>query len=176
MKITCAVVALCVFAYVSAVVTVDPHDATKIQYEGRFAFPTTPKKHALYDWSGVSYTIRFTKTKALPTLLIKDTNNMYNIYISTAGASTKESILTGTRDAAVKKYTIANTTPLDASKTYTLRVEKRTEASLGVVQFHGFEFTDGTEVLPVLPLNKLKMAFIGDSITCGYGADGKLPW
>lgn len=54
-------------------------------------------------------------------------------------------------------------------------MEKRTEASFGSVKFSGFEFTQNAVVLAPEVTKRLKMEFIGDSITCGYGAEGKAP-
>jgi hypothetical protein len=169
MKIVVLLLATSCFALL-----VDPYDTTKIQYEGRFAFPTD-EKNVVFDWSGVSFSIRFTNTKSLPTVLLQDCLNLYNVYISADNISTRTSILNTTKDDAVKKYDLGHTIALDPTKVYTLQIEKRTEALFGAVRFSGFEFEDSTQVLPVVPKTGLKMVFVGDSITCGYGNEGTSP-
>lgn len=54
---------------------------------------------------------------------------------------------------------------------HTVELYRRTEASLGVSSFMGFDFGTGTLLSPpVAPARQLE--FIGDSITCGYGNEG----
>jgi len=74
-----AVVCLC------SALTVAPHDTTKIKYQGRVAF--SDPKVVQYDWSGVSYSIRFTNTTVLPLVLLQDVKNMYNIYVTAVGTT-----------------------------------------------------------------------------------------
>lgn len=57
---------------------------------------------------------------------------------------------------------------------HTVLIEKRTESSLGAVQFLGFEPTDGAIVPSPAPYAR-GIELIGDSITCGYGNEGQGP-
>ncbi|KHD37692.1 acetyl xylan esterase [Clostridium acetobutylicum] len=55
---------------------------------------------------------------------------------------------------------------------HTVELVKRTEASVGEVQFLGFTVDGGELISPPQHLQK-RIMFIGDSITCGYGNEGK---
>lgn len=55
---------------------------------------------------------------------------------------------------------------------HTLEFVKRTECSVGDTQFLGFTVADGTLLAPPVPSSK-RIEVIGDSITCGYGNEGK---
>ena len=57
--------------------------------------------------------------------------------------------------------------------THTITIFKRTEAFLGEGIFEGFELNKGKKLLPLEDEKKLKIEFIGNSITCGYGNEGK---
>ena len=56
-------------------------------------------------------------------------------------------------------------------KTVTIRVMKFSEAAFGYAGFKSLEI-DGTVLEPVETTRQLKLEFIGDSITCGYGIEG----
>jgi lysophospholipase L1-like esterase len=156
-------------------ITIDPYDTAHILYRGRFAL-TDPQSHVVqYDWSGVSFAVRFTNTTKLPLLLQQDVGNLYNVYIFTPNAEPRTSVIKATKDKAMKKYDLGHTVPLDPAKEYTLEIEKRTEASFGTVRFSGFEFSEHVQLLEPEPSKKLKMQFVGDSLTCGYGNEGTAP-
>jgi lysophospholipase L1-like esterase len=55
---------------------------------------------------------------------------------------------------------------------HTVELVKRTEAFNGVTQFLGFQVSAGGKLLPV-PANRRRIEIIGDSISCGYGNEGK---
>lgn len=59
----------------------------------------------------------------------------------------------------------------DEEKTVTIRVMKFSEAAFGYAGFKSLEI-DGTVVESVETTRQLKLEFIGDSITCGYGIEG----
>lgn len=52
---------------------------------------------------------------------------------------------------------------------HTIEIFKRTESQIGEVAFHGFFVKTSNEKLPTPKLPGLKLEFIGNSITCGYG-------
>ena len=63
----------------------------------------------------------------------------------------------------------------EVEKTVTVRVMKFSEAAFGLAGLKELEITDGTVVEPVettAERGNLKIEFIGDSITCGYGIEG----
>jgi lysophospholipase L1-like esterase len=52
---------------------------------------------------------------------------------------------------------------------HTIELFKRTESQVGAVAFHGFVTDISGEKLPIANLPELKLEFVGNSITCGYG-------
>ncbi|NTW25341.1 MAG: SGNH/GDSL hydrolase family protein [Lentimicrobium sp.] len=63
--------------------------------------------------------------------------------------------------------------PLKESALHTLRIYKATEAHTGVVAFGGVQALD---IEPVAAVERTKIEFIGNSITCGMGNDsGEIP-
>ncbi|URZ01903.1 SGNH/GDSL hydrolase family protein [Clostridium felsineum] len=54
---------------------------------------------------------------------------------------------------------------------HSIELVKRTEASVGEVQFLGFNVTEGKLLSAPKPSDK-RIMFVGDSITCGYGNEG----
>lgn len=61
---------------------------------------------------------------------------------------------------------------LDASKEHEITLHRNTEALFGPVTFTGFNFGPGGEILPPT-VRPRRIEIIGDSITCGYGNEGK---
>lgn len=53
-----------------------------------------------------------------------------------------------------------------------LTIYKRTESTVGEGVFEGIEIEKGKKLLPWVSQSKLKIEFIGNSITCGYGNEG----
>ncbi len=54
-----------------------------------------------------------------------------------------------------------------------LRIVKRTEADMGMAEFYGLFIGGKEELKAPAPLPERKIMFIGNSITCGYGTEGK---
>ncbi|MFV0592139.1 MAG: SGNH/GDSL hydrolase family protein [Draconibacterium sp.] len=57
--------------------------------------------------------------------------------------------------------------------THQLRIVKRTEGSMGIAEFSGIYVGEKEKLQKPAPLPKKKLLFIGNSITCGYGTEGK---
>ena len=69
--------------------------------------------------------------------------------------------------------TIITVRPTQHKKIHELKLIKRTEADMGMVQFMGFVMEDKGMLHPTSnPLTR-RIEFIGNSITCGYGTEGK---
>lgn len=66
-------------------------------------------------------------------------------------------------------YSLATDLPRGA---HTALLVKRTEASVGVTQFQGLHLDAGAKLLTP-PRARHRIEIIGDSITCGYGNEGK---
>jgi len=54
--------------------------------------------------------------------------------------------------------------------TKTIRIVKLSEGAFSIAELYPIETDDGAEIVPT-PEKNLKIEFIGDSITCGYGVD-----
>jgi lysophospholipase L1-like esterase len=54
-----------------------------------------------------------------------------------------------------------------------LRLVKRTEAEVGTVTVHAFQLPDGGRWLASEPADPLRMEVLGDSISAGYGVEGR---
>ncbi len=59
-----------------------------------------------------------------------------------------------------------------ARTSHTLRITKRTEAEVGTITLHGFEVDPRGAFLAPPARKKRRIAFIGDSISAGYGNEG----
>ena len=135
-------------------------DNPNIQYVGRFNF-SNPKK-VTYDWPGIFMCAKFEGTSCKirlndheneyavtidnrdPRLLHTDTSNIYNI-------------ISGLAD----------------SIPHTIMIQKRTESFVGKGEFEGFILDKGRTLLHPEKRPERRIEFIGNSITCGYGVEGK---
>lgn len=54
-----------------------------------------------------------------------------------------------------------------------IRIQKRTEAEQGIAVFMGIALPAGNRILPYPFVKKKQIEFIGNSITCGYGTEGR---
>lgn len=68
-------------------------------------------------------------------------------------------------------YTLASGLP---EGEHTIRVARRNEGHGGITTFHGFA-APGGEILPPPPASQRRLEVLGDSITCGFGVDGRDP-
>jgi lysophospholipase L1-like esterase len=62
--------------------------------------------------------------------------------------------------------------PLNRKDSHELRITKRTEADMGMTRFMGIILDDEGALKPVPNIEKRRIEFIGNSITCGYGTEG----
>lgn len=134
-------------------------DDTRIQLSGRFdlSTPNAPK----CAWTGSAITITF-KGKGATALFtdVAAAGNYFNVIIDdsvhTVIGLVKDSL------AYPLAYNLSDTI-------HTLTLFKRTEPSVGAVQFHGFKLAAQAKLLTPKPLPQRRIEFIGNSITCGYG-------
>lgn len=129
----------------------------KIEYEGRIAFSDSL---ACVNWSGSSISINFKGTEIAAILKDADTSNYYNVILDNKIISKIQ------LDTNKKKYILAS--GLDNHK-HKIQLYKRTQWNMGQTFFYGFETDAGTIILPKSKPKKKKLAFYGDSITCGHG-------
>jgi hypothetical protein len=132
-------------------------DNPQIKYEGRIAYTDST---ASLNWSGSSVTLNFKGSEISAILKDADTANYYNVIldgkvISKINLETKK-----------KKYVLA--TGLNEGK-HNIQLYKRTQWSQGQTFFYGFETDTDAKILSQSKPKKKKIAFYGDSITCGHG-------
>lgn len=130
-----------------------------VRFIGRFdtTDPTGPR----FAWSGSAMRARFRGTAIR--LKLAGAANQFTVVIDATPARTVK-IAAGTTTTSLA-------TGLDASE-HEVLVHRRTEAFFGESQFLGFEI-DGGALLPPPPAAARRIEVIGDSITCGYGNEGK---
>lgn len=115
-----------------------------------------------FDWPGVYFKCRFTG-KSIGLKLYGNKQIYYNVYIDN-----NLTVVSSANDGEII-WAGQNLKP----GTHTLQVFKRTEAFLGISLFKGLVIDDNAEVLPWAENLTRKIEFIGNSITCGYGTEGK---
>lgn len=129
----------------------------KIQYEGRIAFSDSA---ACVNWSGTSITLHFKGSEIAAILKDADTSNYYNVILDNKVIS-KINLKTDKR-----KYILASGL---SNGIHTIQLYKRTQWGKGQTFFYGFETDSNAKILPKSKQKKKKIAFYGDSITCGHG-------
>jgi len=60
-----------------------------------------------------------------------------------------------------------------SSGVHNLVLRKRTEPEVGTIVFHGFELSPGAKLLASGPAPRRRIEVVGDSISAGYGNEGK---
>jgi len=130
----------------------DPH----IKYMGRVVMQDEATELA---WPGTSASINFKGTGVKVTLKDERGGNFINVIIDGKVVSVLQP------DSVQKEYTLASGLP---AGNHTLELFKRTEWTMGKIWLYQFTLDKGSLTLPPPPVNKRKMEFFGNSITCGY--------
>lgn len=133
-----------------------PADNPYIKYYGRIDF--SEKGSVKFDWPGINIFATFEGTSC--TVYLIDGYNDYNIFIDEKFQSVLET------KPDTNFYKVAQ--GLKDGK-HTIGIVKRTEGSYGIAVFKRFILDKGKKLLPSSLKTSLKIEFIGDSITCGYG-------
>jgi len=76
------------------------------------------------------------------------------------------------KTSGAASYSIAKGLP---DGEHDVMIYRRNEAFAGAVQFLGFTVAGGKALIPTPAKYTRRIEFIGDSITCGYGIEGKTP-
>jgi hypothetical protein len=139
-------------------------DNSSIIYTGRIDF--NDPKHPVFMYSGVKIRMAFTGTAVTGTavsVLLKDDSarNRFNIRLD----SSEFTLITHKGDSV---YLIADSLK---NAVHNLEITRITEWHGGNTVFLGFMIT-GNGLVRVFPRER-KIEFIGNSITCGYGSEGK---
>jgi len=114
-----------------------------------------------FAWSGGGIVFRFSGTAASVTL--DDHGGYFTVVVDGA---VQTPLVT-----AAGKQTYAVAQGLTAGE-HEVRLYRRTEASFGSSDFYGVDLGTGTLLAPPAPAAH-RIEIIGDSITCGYGNEGK---
>ncbi|HXX69560.1 MAG TPA: SGNH/GDSL hydrolase family protein [Polyangiaceae bacterium] len=118
-----------------------------------------------FSWPGTTVEAAFTGTGI--DVRLRDTGTSF---FSVAIDGNTPSVLSTSR--VTDRYTLASNLPAGR---HSVVLRKRTESSVGVVQFLGFFPQGGTLVEASWPALPRRIEFIGDSVTCGYGDLGTDP-
>jgi len=133
-------------------------DNDSIYYYGRVDLDD---EEAKFDFPGINIIAGFEGTSC--TVYLVDGGNDYNIFID----NEFKSVLVTKPEVQI--YKVAK--GLKDGK-HTIKIVKRTEASYGIAVFKGLILDKGKKLFKVSDMQKRKIEFIGDSITCGYGNEG----
>ena len=132
-----------------------------IQYIGRFDF-SNPKK-VVFDWAGVYIIARFEGASC--SIRLDDHKNEYAVIIDEHAPELLKT------DSSKEIYKVAS--GLKESVPHTIMIQKRTEALVGKGIFMGFILEKGRKLLFPDKRPGRRIEFIGNSITSGYGVEGK---
>jgi lysophospholipase L1-like esterase len=133
----------------------------RIRYTGRIDY-SDPARPA-FDWPAISIEAAFEGTSLA--ILLQDGQNSYNVTVDG-----QESVL-HTRPGE-NRYVVAEGL---SDGRHTFRMIKRTETFFGTPVFLGFELDAGRDLASLPSAPDRRIEFVGDSITAGYGSEGKSP-
>lgn len=138
---------------------VAPNDSA-LGYVGRFDF-SNPQQ-VRYDWSGTQIRFRFTGKK-LAFSLRGGERNYFDVLVDSLPAQ----IISSIKDSVIR-------ISLSLKRgEHSCVLYKRTEGGMGQTVFYGVYVGKKAAVMPWLKIPTRRIEFIGNSITCGYGTEGK---
>ena len=137
-----------------------PASDKNFRYVGRCDFSNPDE--IKFDWSGVYIQFRFTGSYL--SLKMDDTkHNYYNVFLDDEPV----------RVIDVKSDTLIVIAEGLQKKEHWLQLYKRTEGEQGTGTFKGIDIDNKGELFFWDDVPSRKIEFIGNSITCGYGTEGK---
>lgn len=131
-----------------------------IHFIGRF--DTQDPAGPSFGWPGSAILTRFSGT-GLDVKLHDNGTNQFSVVIDGAAPTLLKT------SSAQESYSLAAGLP---DTTHDVVITKRTESSVGIVQFLGFTPAGGKPLIETPAPFQRRIEFIGDSITCGYGDEG----
>jgi hypothetical protein len=149
------VVSTCCYAQNFVIGSHDPH----IRYSGRIILQDDA---AELSWQATSVKINFKGTGVKATLKDEHGNDYWNVIVDDKVVSVLQP------DSIKKEYTLATGLP---DGNHTLELFKRTEWAMGKTWFYQFSLDKNSATLPPPPIQKRKMEFFGNSISCGYAVE-----
>ena len=120
--------------------------------------------YARYDWPGVRVRFRFTG-ETLKLYFKGGERNYYDLVVDKKRIGVFHAI----------GDTVAEIGGLNGNETHFAQFIKRTEGEMGEARFYGVELSPAEELLPWKGNCERRIEFIGNSITCGYGAEADSP-
>ena len=172
-SIYCSVLAILLCANVSAAPKINdfPANDSRITYVAR---TFTEGNDVSFDWTGSYIRIAF-EGDYLYVNLSDSGRDWFNVWLDGPFSKDAERIITAKGDttlvlcdADILKARYGKKAP----RQHTIILQKRTEASQGRVTIHGFK---AEKLLQAAPVKNRVIEFIGDSFTCGYGAENSKP-
>jgi lysophospholipase L1-like esterase len=118
---------------------------------------------AAYAWSGAGFVARFFGTGA--TVRLSDDTNRHQVVLD--GRPLAKLVTT----RGVERYLVAEGLPLGEHR---LELYRCTEALFGITRFLGIE-VEGGQLLGAEGAPTRRIELVGDSISCGYGNEGRTP-
>ena len=148
----------------AAKITVTNATDARITYIGR---TLTEGDKVSFDWSGVQCRVRFSGRGI--SLRCSDTKaNYYNVWLDRGMETEPDKVIrTAGSDTLIVLFE-----GLKRGE-HSLILQKRTEGEQGRTTFSAFEI-EGGEILSPEPLRERYIEFVGDSYTCGYGAENSV--
>lgn len=137
-----------------------PASDPRIVYVGR---TEVADQQVSFDWTGTYVRIRFVGKELKLRVRDNIAHNYFNLTLDRPFSAYPDTILPTAADTL---WTLAS---FKKKGEHTILLQKRTEGEQGTVTFVEF-LTDG-ELLQAEPLHERMIEFIGDSYTCGYGAE-----
>lgn len=137
-----------------------PASDKAFRYVGRF--DQSNPDEVRFDWTGVYIQFNFKGTDLA--VKMNDTgHNYYNVFVD---------------DQPSKTFDVKSDTTLVIArglknKTHKIQIYKRTEGNQGIGSFKGILISEKGKMLAWNEIPSRKIEFIGNSITCGYGTEGK---
>ena len=139
-------------------VEISANDA-KLHYIGRF--DTRDEKGPRCAWPACTVALKFKGTAA-------------NVKLAEAGGDSLQVIVDGKPTQVLKAGSgVVQIASGLADGEHTIELMKRTEAFVGTTQILGFQLSAGGQLVEQTDLPKHRIEVIGDSISCGYGNEGK---
>ena len=121
-----------------------------------------------FDWPSSYFRIKFSGKDL--TMKVSDTKrNFYNVWIDAPMSATPHRVIEVTGNDTIIELVDPLYLKQSKIKEHEVVIQKRTEAGCGTTTVHTFA-TNG-KFLQASPLKVRQLEFIGDSYTCGYGAD-----
>lgn len=145
-----------------------PATDSRITFVGRTAVRNTS---VAFDWTATSVRVAYAgKTLAMR---VSDTGrNYYNVWIDCPTWATPNRVIT-TEGTDSLIYLVMPEDPVNKTRRgiHEVVIQKRTEGEQGTTTIHEFV---ADRFYPATPLLPRQLEFVGDSYTCGYGAENSV--